>query len=140
MQTLSKTQRKALNYQLVLNSINGDCYGVELTTDKDKIDFLFKTFESEYGFFINRLGYIKAFEDWINGAPSSFNIPIYNKDRIDFIDKLGLINPESTPRSKEIRIDFLLDNFTGAIADYAMQLKTKLATKEYLSKVYQVND
>jgi len=127
MQTLSKTQQKALNYQLVLNSIDGDGYDVELTTDKEKIDFLFKTFESEFDHEIKRRGYNQAFEEWIKGMPSCFNIPFWNDDIIDFCDKLGLIDHTQSEKKIASRKQDLVNNYYKRITSYSIQLKTKFS-------------
>ena len=42
--------------------------------NEEKLQFLFDTFKSEYGFNIERYGVQGAFKEWIQGLPSSFGV------------------------------------------------------------------
>jgi len=67
----------------ILDSISNDGYEDtpyyrELTTDKDKVQFLMDVFGSEYGFMVDRIGQQDALKEWLSGLPSSFNIEYRN--------------------------------------------------------------
>ena len=61
----------------LLETIDGDGYDAEPTTQKEKRTFLRETFESEYGWSIERLGRNAACQEWLRGLPSSISFPFY---------------------------------------------------------------
>lgn len=53
----------------------GDALPVTL---EEKAAFIKATFESEYGWAIERYGFDNALREWLQGLPSSINIEFYN--------------------------------------------------------------
>lgn len=48
---------------------------------------MYNIFVSEYGYFINKIGFRNALIEWIKGLPSCVDVPIYNGEVIEFIEK-----------------------------------------------------
>ena len=91
---LHHTQYKK-NYRAYILDHITDQDGNPLQTDQEKIDRLFDRFESEYGCNIDRLGYFKALQEWLQGLAIPF--ACYNHEIIDLAIKMGSID--------EIRIE-----------------------------------
>lgn len=134
----TNAKKHAFNY--ILNSIDGDGYGVQLTTDKQKIDFVFNTFMSEYKYSINnglsirKVGIQTIFADYLAGLPSCINIEFRNYYILEMAKQWGSL-PENATEKQE---DKILSNWFAFIATNFFQLKNKLATKENLSNAYNL--
>ena len=86
---LHHTQYKK-NYRAYILDHITDQDGNPLQTDQEKIDRLFDRFESEYGCNIDRLGYFKALQEWLQGLAIPF--ACYNHEIIDLAIKMGAID------------------------------------------------
>ena len=76
----------------ILQAITNEGYSpAELTTDKEKLQFLHDTFLSEKGWSIERDGLLVALNDWLAGLPSSINIAFYNHDILELAEKWGAL-------------------------------------------------
>ena len=124
-------KKHAFNY--ILNSIDGDGYGVQLETDKQKIDFVYDTFKSEYAQHHGNNGQM-AFADYLAGLPSCINIEFRNYYILEMAKQWGSI-PENATEKQE---DKIISNWFAYIATNFFQLKNKLATKENLSNKYNL--
>lgn len=61
----------------IINAIDGEGYNLpsdSLITTEGKLRFLYDTFIAEYGWAIQRYGEQKAFQEWLMGLPTCFNI------------------------------------------------------------------
>jgi hypothetical protein len=127
-------KKHAFNY--ILDSIDGDGYGVELTTDKQKIDFVYDTFKSEYGHQIKYYGNNeqRAFKEYLAGLPSCINIEFRNFYILEMAKQWGSI-PENATEKQEYKI---ISNWFAYIATNFFQLRRKLETKENLSNAYNL--
>lgn len=134
------TNAKKHAFKYILDSIDGDGYGVQLTTDKQKIDFVFNTFMSEYKYSINnglsirKVGIQTIFADYLAGLPSCINIEFRNFYILEMAKQWGSI-PENATEKQE---DKILSNWFAYIATNFFQLKNKLANKENLSNAYNL--
>jgi hypothetical protein len=127
-------KKHAFNY--ILDSIDGDGYGVELTTDKQKIDFVYDTFKSEYAYQIKYYGNNeqRAFKEYLAGLPSCINIEFRNFYILEMAKQWGSITENATEKQEEK----ILFNWFHYIANNFFQLHRKLSTKENLSKAYNL--
>jgi hypothetical protein len=127
-------KKHAFNY--ILNSIDGEGYGVQLETDKQKIDFVYDTFKSEYGYTIEYYGNNEqiAFREYLAGLPSCINIEFRNYYIIELAKIWGSIPSEPTEKQEEK----ILSNWFHYIANNFFQLRRKLSTKENLSNAYKL--
>lgn len=109
--------------QYILDAISSEGYDVdvEMSIEKDKLAFLYNTFKSEYGWAIQRYGEYKAFQEWIMGLPSSFDIAFTNYDILQLAYKWGSIKETDT----ESRKDKILANWFNFITVKTFQLFKK---------------
>ncbi len=78
------------NYrQYILDCVYSD--DKELTTDQEKINYIFDRFNSEYSFEIKRVGKLKAMSKWLSGL--ALPIDYWNDDIVKLAVKMGSINP-----------------------------------------------
>jgi len=91
--TLHYTKYKENYKKFILSTIDSDINEKPIKKDIDKINYIFKRFYSEYGFFIPKIGKQKALAEWLSGL--ALHIPYYNEDIIDLAVKMGSI--ESNP-------------------------------------------
>jgi hypothetical protein len=98
----------------ILDSIDADNHGVIVKSDKDRLQFLFDTFKSEY----HKEKNIKGFADWIRGLPSSFNID-YDFEKI--INLSYLFNLMKADADEEDE-DYAQQNWFKNIAKEVYQL------------------
>jgi len=68
---------RAFYHNYLLDSIDGDDYGVTTETPKEKVTFLLDCFTKEFGHEIKRQGQFKALSEWLSGLPSAVYMP-YN--------------------------------------------------------------
>jgi hypothetical protein len=133
------TQAKKHAFNYILNSIDGDGYDVELTTDKQKIDFVYETFSSEYSYTIEHfkragISETRIFADYLAGLPSCINIEFRNYYILEMAKQWGSI-PENATEKQQDKIIF---NWFNYIAINFFQLRAKLSLKENLSNKYNL--
>lgn len=118
------TNAKKHAFKYILDSIDGDGYGVELTTDKQKIDFVYNTFTSEYAYQIKYYGNNKqrAFREYLAGLPSCINIEFRNYYILELAKLWGSIPSEPTERQEEK----IISNWFAYISTQFFDLRDKL--------------
>jgi len=85
------------NYrQYILDCVYSD--DKELTTDQEKINYIFDRFNSEYGWKIERVGKLNAMSEWLSGL--ALPIEYYYDDIVKLAIKLGSINPNPSDKLK----------------------------------------
>ena len=106
--------------QYLLDSIDFSGYEleIELKTNQQLINQLFKTFEKEGGFQVDRIGLAPALSDWLSGLPSCINIDFANYDIIERAKKYGSLAPGATEKDQ----DKLLDNYWRFMANKLLKL------------------
>ena len=127
-------KKHAFNY--ILDSIDGEGYGVQLETDKQKIDFVYDTFKSEYGYTIEYYGNNeqRAFREYLAGLPSCINIEFRNYYILEMAKQWGSIPENATEKQQ----DKIISNWFNYIAINFFQLRAKLSLKENLSNKYNL--
>lgn len=133
------TNIKKHAFKYILDSIDGDGYDVQLTTDKEKIDFVYDTFSNEYSYTIEHykragINEKRVFADYLAGLPSCINIEFRNYYILEMAKQWGSIPENATERQE----DKIISNWFAFIATNFFQLKNKLAIKENLSNVYNL--
>jgi len=87
------------NYKnYILSTIEEDGEGKPLTTESEKIDYIFDRFNSEYGFMIERVGKYKAMSERLSGL--ALDIEYYDDAIVDLAIKMGSINPNPNDKLK----------------------------------------
>lgn len=121
------TTTKQLNanvFSYILDAIDGSGYGKELTTDKDKLQFVADCFNSEYAYPENIKyygSYSKCFTSWLQGLPSSFNIDYENYRIIEIAKQWNSLPINATDKQE----DKILDNWFNFITNKTFQLMKK---------------
>lgn len=108
---LTKERNNTIN-QYILDCIDAEGYGETLTTNKEKCQFLYKTFKSEYGWMIERIGEQRAMKEWFHGLPSCFNLAFTNHDIIQLAKKWESIPQDATEKQE----DKILENYWNLMA------------------------
>jgi len=100
------TKKYAQEEAYILAVISNENYSQqELTTEKEKLQFLYDTFIAEYGWHIKRYGMQKALCEWLQGLPSAINIAFYNHDIIALAKQWGSLPENATERQEDKIID-----------------------------------
>lgn len=68
--------------------IDFEGYGIKVNPNR-KISQLYDVFEDEYGWAIKRMGEKKAIIEWLQGLPSSLDIPFYYDEISNLLYALG---------------------------------------------------
>lgn len=89
MTKLHHTKYKKNYRQYILDCVYSD--DKQLTTDQEKINYIFDRFNSEYGWNIQRVGKLKAMSEWLSGL--ALPIAFYYHDIVELAIKMGSINP-----------------------------------------------
>ncbi len=114
MSKLDLTVKKYL-----LSVIDNESYSDEsLKTNKEKIDFFFRCFKSEYGFRIRQKGELSALREYLSGLPTCINIDFYNWD----ILKLNYNWGQLDENSKDADEDKIIENWWNFCANKLLQL------------------
>ena len=98
MTKLHHTAYKKNYKNYILSTIEEDGEGKPLTTESEKIDYIFDRFNSEYGFMIERVGKYKAMSEWLSGL--ALDIEYYNDSIVDLAIKMGSIDPKPDDKLK----------------------------------------
>ena len=100
MSKLHHTEYKKNYKNYILSTIEEDGEGKLLTTDKEKINYIFDRFNSEYGFMIEKVGKQKAISEWLSGL--ALDLEYYYSDIIKLAIKMGSIeeNPSEKVQNK----------------------------------------
>lgn len=110
------TELKLKEY--ILSCVDGTNYGVEFTSDLDKIRFLKETFYSEMGWRVPRDGIRKPLADWFAGLCSACTVVFADYEIIIVATDLGLL-PEDATEGQE---DKLLERWFDLVAGATMQM------------------
>src|SRR5690606_15394518 len=98
---MKTTELNARAFAYILSVIDGENYGQEPTTDKEKVDFVYQCFKSEAGHLVPRVGEYAAFNEWITGLPSSFNVEFRNYRIIEIAKEWGSIPADATEKQED---------------------------------------
>lgn len=127
------SMQKTLDHRIknyILSCIDSECYDIETATVQEKLDFLMKTFKTEYGFMIPRIGETPALKEWFMGLPSVFNCAFYNCDTYKLGLKLGFLKHDCNDKA----VEKFNDHYWHLLATKTMQLsrnyRVDVQTKE----------
>ena len=129
-----KTSKKThdLYNQYLLDSIDFSGYEleIELKTNQQLINQLFKIFEKEGGWNVKRIGLAPALSEWLSGLPSCINIDFANYDIIERAKKYGSLAPGASDKDQ----DKLLSNYWDFMANKLIKLHNGRGVKALLSQ------
>jgi hypothetical protein len=105
----------------ILSHINFEGYDLpENQSDFDKVQNVYKTFLSEYGWSIKRIGELNSFKEWLQGLPSVLTVPFYNYDILNNAKAYGY------KLDSEEKKDEFLDDYWGKLSEAFFTLKDNL--------------
>jgi hypothetical protein len=99
MTKLHHTEYKKNYKNYILSTIEEDSEGKTITTEQEKINYIFDRFNSEYGWNIERVGKYKAMSEWLSGL--ALNIEYYDDAIVDLAVKMGSIEPNPNDKMKD---------------------------------------
>ena len=119
MTKLHHTEYKKNYKNYILSTIEEDGEGKPLTTDKEKINYIFDRFYSEYGWNIERVGKQKAMAEWLSGL--ALDIEYYNLSIVELAVKMGSVeeNPSDKMQGK------IIDNYWNFMANVILGFEPK---------------
>ena len=93
---LHHTKYKENYKQYILSTIETDNNNQPITTEREKINYIFNRFHSEYDWNIKRIGKQKALAEWLSGL--ALNLPYYYQDIVELAVDMGSIEPNPTDK------------------------------------------
>ena len=119
MTKLHHTEYKKNYKNYILSTIEEDGEGKPLTTDKEKINYIFDRFYSEYGWNIDRVGKLKAISEWLSGL--ALDLEYYYSDIIKLAIKMGSID-ENPSKKMQIKV---INNYWDFMAKIILGFEPK---------------
>ena len=117
MVKLHHTAYKKNYKEYILSCIEDDIDGKPLTSDTDKINYIFKRFYSEYGWRVQQVGKFAAMTDWLSGL--ALNIEYWNDAIIDLAIRLGSIDENPSEKLQ----DQVCDNYWRFMANIILSFE-----------------
>lgn len=117
--------------QYIIDSIDTSAYEVTCNTEKEKLEFVAKCFQSEYlckNTLLRDKSYQNCIAQWFMGLPSVINIDFENYKIIEIAKKWGSI-PENATEKQE---DKIINNWFLFISAKFIQLLNKYHINYYL--------
>lgn len=113
--------------QYIFDNIDNSGYGGgELSTEKEKLQFLAETFKAEYGWAIARYGVVGALKEWLSGLTSCINVPFYNHDILQKAVSWGLLEKDASEEKQDALINEWFWNFAREIHKLMRQHKIRV--------------
>jgi hypothetical protein len=111
MAKLHHTEYKKNYKNYILSNIDEDIEGNPITSEADKINYIFDRFNSEYGWRVNQVGKVAAMVDWLQGL--ALNIEFYNDEIIKLAIRLGSIDENPSEKLQ----DRVIENYWNFMAN-----------------------
>lgn len=120
---LHHTKYKENYKRYILDTIDEvDCDDCKLTTDEEKIKYIFDRFNSEYDWAIERYGKVKAMTEWLQGL--ALNIPYMYDEIIELAIAMGSIDDNPTEKL-ETKV---INNYWSFMANIILGFEPKTET------------
>ena len=116
---LHHTEYKKNYKKYILDTIETGLNDEPLKTDQEKIEYLFKRFNSEYGFMIERVGKQKAIAEWLSGL--ALDIEYQYDDIVKLAVKMGSID-ENPSDKLQARVQ---NNYWNFMANVILSFEPK---------------
>ena len=108
------------NYKnYILSTIEENGEGKPLTSESEKISYIFNRFNSEYGFMIDRVGKYKAMSEWLSGL--ALDIEYYNYKIIKLAKDMGSLNTDSNYKAEQK----IINNYFNFMANIILGFEPK---------------
>ena len=120
---LHHTKYKENYKRYILDTIDEvDCDDCKLTTDEEKIKYIFDRFNSEYDWAIERYGKVRAMTEWLQGL--ALNIPYMYDEIIELAIAMGSIDDNPTEKL-ETKV---INNYWSFMANIILGFEPKTET------------
>ena len=119
---LHHTKYKENYKRYILEIIEVDNDGNQLTTDEEKIKYIFDRFNSEYDWAIERYGKVRAMTEWLQGL--ALNIPYMYDEIIELAIAMGSIDDNPTEKL-ETKV---INNYWSFMANIILGFEPKTQT------------
>jgi len=116
---LHHTEYKKNYKNYILSTIEEDSEGNPITTEQEKVNYIFNRFNSEYGWNIERVGKYKAMSEWLSGL--ALNIEYYDDAIVELAVKMGSIDPNPSDKLK----DKVANNYWDFMANVILGFEPK---------------
>ena len=100
MAKLHHTEYKKNYKEYILGNIHEDIEGNPISSEADKINYIFDRFNSEYGWRVNQVGRLAAMTEWLQGL--ALDIEYTNGSIYQLAWEIGSIEFNPEPTDKEI--------------------------------------
>lgn len=120
----NRAELNKLVYDYLLSCIDGEGYGISLTTDAEKLQFLADTFKKEYCYPENFKYYgslVNVLKNWLMGLPSCYNVDFENYKILELAKSWGSLPIDATEKQE----DKILNNWFNWMANKTIQLAKK---------------
>ena len=119
MTKLHHTEYKKNYKNYILSTIEENGEGKTLTSESEKISYIFNRFNSEYGFMIDRVGKYKAMSEWLSGL--ALDIEYYNYKIIKLAKDMGSLNTDSNYKAEQK----IINNYFNFMANIILGFEPK---------------
>ena len=119
---LHHTKYKENYKRYILDTIEVDGNENPLTTDKEKIKYIFDRFNSEYDWAIERYGKVRAMTEWLQGL--ALDIPYMSYEIIELAENMGSIDTNSNDKV----INRVLENYWSFMGNIILGFEPKKET------------
>ena len=119
MAKLHHTEYKKNYKNYILSNIEEDIEGNPISSEADKINYIFDRFNSEYGWRVNQVGKVAAMVDWLQGL--ALDIEFYNDEIINLAIRLGSIDENPSEKLQ----DRVIENYWNFMANIILGFETR---------------
>jgi hypothetical protein len=123
MAKLHHTEYKKNYKNYILSNIDEDIEGNPISSEADKINYIFDRFNSEYGWRVNQVGKVAAMIDWLQGL--ALNIEFYNDEIINLAIRLGSIDENPSEKLQ----DRVIENYWNFMANIILGFESRKVQK-----------
>jgi len=123
MTKLHHTEYKKNYKEYILGNIHEDIEGNPISSEADKINYIFDRFNSEYGWRVNQVGKVAAMIDWLQGL--ALNIEFYNDEIINLAIRLGSIDENPSEKLQ----DRVIENYWNFMANIILGFESRKVQK-----------
>jgi len=123
MAKLHHTEYKKNYKNYILSNIHEDIEGNPISSEADKINYIFDRFNSEYGWRVNQVGKAAAMVDWLQGL--ALNIEFYNDEIIKLAIRLGSIDENPSEKLQ----DRVIENYWNFMATIILGFESRKVKK-----------
>lgn len=117
---LHHTKYKENYKRYILDNLHEvDWNGKTLTTDEEKIDYIFERFDIEYGWRAEQVGGVKAMTEWLAGL--ALNLPYQYDDIIELAEAMGSIDENASEKIQ----DKIVSNYFEFMANIILGFNKK---------------